>query len=299
MAKSRKDPWKKACDIVATSAAFFADGLKFLIWRKDCNLPKLGGALFAWAVKATGLIDRGYWGFNRLRSKIVLACGSDEFFDAYNRLAYSKQCYDWVDEGLHLFEEQAISRYFPAPPGAVLIGAAGAGREALALARKGYQIVAFEPIRSLAVSLAEVSDGLPIESLVGRYENLPIVSSLSQPSVAIDLRSRAPFSAAILSPGSISHLRSDQDCIATLRHFGELTLGPILASYPPFYGEPRRRFAMNTGLFRTLTSAEIRALAECAGLDILHLDEESRPHWHAVFCRAQPTIKDGSPHRGQ
>jgi hypothetical protein len=24
MAKSRKDPWEKACDIVATSAAFFA-----------------------------------------------------------------------------------------------------------------------------------------------------------------------------------------------------------------------------------------------------------------------------------
>jgi hypothetical protein len=132
------------------------------------QLSKLLGAVFAWIVKTTGLIDRGYWGFNRLRSKIVLARGSDDFFDAYNRLAYSKQCYDWIGAGLHLFEEQAISRYFPAPPGAVLIGAAGAGREALALARKGYPIVALEPIRSLAASLSEVSDGLPIESLVGR-----------------------------------------------------------------------------------------------------------------------------------
>ena len=251
------------------------------------QLPKLVGALFAWAVKATGLIDRVYWGFNRLRSRIVLACGSDEFFDAYNRLAYSKQSYDWLNGGLHPFEEQAISRYFPAPPGALLIGAAGAGREALALARKGYRVVAFEPIPSLAASLAEMSDGLPIESLIGRYEDLPIVSSLSQPAVAIDLRSRTPFSAAILGPWSISHLRSDEHCVATLRHFGELTPGPILVSYPPFSGEPRRRFAMNTGLFRTFTSEEIRALAECAGLDILHLDEESRPHWHAVFCRRQ------------
>jgi hypothetical protein len=136
-----------------------------------------------------------------------------------------------------------------------------------------------------------VSDGLPIESLVGRYENLPVVNSLSHPSVAIDLRSRIPFSAAILSPWSISHLRSDQDCIATLRHFGELTHGPILVSYPAFSGEPRRRFAMNTGLFRTLTSAEIRALAECAGLDILHLDEDSHPHWHAVFRRRNVALQ--------
>ena len=167
---------------------------------------------------ATGLIDRGYRGFNRLRSKIVLAFAPDEFFDAYNDLVYArKRTYDWVAEGLHPFEEQAILRHFPPPPGAVLVGAAGAGREALALARQGYRVVAFEPVRPLANWLAEVSVGLPIESFIGRYEDLPFVRSLSNPSVAIDLRPPCPFLGCHLSPWSISHLRSDQHCIATLR----------------------------------------------------------------------------------
>ncbi len=43
---------------------------------------------------------------------------------------------------------------------------------------------------------------------------------------------------------------------------------------------------MNVGLFRTFTSLEIRALAEGAGLDVLYLDHESGPHWHAVLRRS-------------
>jgi hypothetical protein len=230
---------------------------------------------------ATGLVDRGYRSFDRLRSRIVVACGSDEFFGIYNDLVYArKQSYDWATKGLAPFEERVISRHFPAPPGAVLVGAAGGGREALALARQGYRVVAFDPVRLLAASLAEMCEGLPIESLIGRYEDLPVVSSLSNPPVTIDLRSRGPFSAAILGRGSISHLQSDQDCIATLRQFGELTHGPILVSYLPFYGGPNRRFGMNLGFYRPFTGAEIRALAEGAGLEVVYLDDED--HWHAV-----------------
>src|SRR5262245_57970140 len=240
----------------------------------------------------TGLIDRGYRvigggyrSFDRRRSRIVMACGSDQFFDTYNDLAYArKQSYDWIKEGLAPFEERVILRYFPVPPGTVLIGGAGGGREALVLARRGYHVVAFDPVRPLAASLAKACEGLPIESLIGRYQDLPCVSSLSTPPVTIDLRSRAPFSAAILGPWSISHLRSDQHCIATLRQFGELTPGPILVSYPPYSGE-KRRFGINAGFYRTFTSADMRALAEGAGLDVLSLDDESRPHWHAVLRR--------------
>jgi hypothetical protein len=235
---------------------------------------------------ATGLIDRGYRAFNRLRSGIVMAWGSDEFFDTYNNFLYSrKRSRDWASQGLAPFEERVVTQHFPAPPGTVLIGGAGGGREALVLARQGYQVVAFDPVRPLIASLAESCDGLPIESFIGRYEDLPVVRSLSNPPVEIDLRSRAPFSAAILGPWSISHLRSDRYCIATLRQFGELTPGPILVSYPPFSGEPRRRFAMNAGLYRTFTSAEIRALAEGAELDVLYVDDENSLHWYAVLRR--------------
>jgi hypothetical protein len=228
---------------------------------------------------ATGLIDRGFRAFDRLRSRIVVACGSDEFFDIYNDLIYArKQSYDWVLEGLAPFEKEAISRHFPAPPATVLIGAAGAGREALALARQGYGVIAFEPIPALAASLAQASEALPVESLIGRYEDLPFMSSLSNPPATIDLRPRAPFSAAILGGWSLSYLRSDLHCIATLRQFGELTRGPILVSYHPISGGPDRRFSVNFGFWRPFTSAKVRALAGDAGLDVLYIDDEDNRH---------------------
>jgi hypothetical protein len=249
---------------------------------QDLRTRNLLQSMFARAVMATGLVDRGYRSFDRLRSKFVVAWGSDEFFDVYNDLIYArKQSYRLATKGLFPYEERAISQHFPSPPGTVLVGAAGGGREALALARQGYRVVAFEPARPLAASLAQVCDGLPIESLNGRYEDLPFVSSLSNPPTSIDLRSRAPFSAAILGWASLSHLRSDHQCIGTLRQFGELTRGPILVSYFPSSGGPARRFRVNVGFYRPLTGANIRTLAEHAGLDVLCLDDEN--HWHAVL----------------
>ena len=111
---------------------------------------------------ATRVIDRGYRAFYRLRSTFVVACGSDQFFDTYNNLAYARN-YRMVTKGLFPFEQRAISRHFPAPPATVLIGGAGAGREALVLAQQGYRVVAFEPIQPLAISLAEVRGALPID----------------------------------------------------------------------------------------------------------------------------------------
>jgi hypothetical protein len=128
---------------------------------------------------ATGLIDRGYRSFDRLRSKIVVACGSNEFFEIYNDVLYAhKLKVAALPPVLMPFEERAISRHFPSPPGAVLVGAAGLGREAIALARQGYRVVAFEPVRSLAVALSKACDELPIETLLGRYEDLPIEFSI-------------------------------------------------------------------------------------------------------------------------
>lgn len=70
-----------------------------------------------------------------------MACASDEFYDIFNDLAYARQ--DVYRQGtesfrssLFPFEERVISKYFPSPPGNVLVGAAGGGREALMLARQ-------------------------------------------------------------------------------------------------------------------------------------------------------------------
>jgi hypothetical protein len=158
--------------------------------------PRLALSFLARMVLATTLVDRVYRLFDRLRSRMVLACASDAFYDIYNDLTYARQ--DDYRAGaksfrsnLFPFEERAISQHFPTPPGTVLVGAAGGGREALALARRGYGIVAFEPVPSLAASLAHFSGDLPIEVFVARYEQLPMVSLLDAPAVSIDLRSRA------------------------------------------------------------------------------------------------------------
>src|SRR5262245_8023065 len=168
-------------------------------------------SLVARMVLATRLVDYGFRVFSNLRSRFVLACGTDAFYEIYNGLTYGRlKDYQAGTKTFrsHLFtlEKRAIS-HFPPPPGTVLVGAAGGGREALALAREGYRVVAIEPARQLATSLADVCSGLPVESLLGRYEDLPLVNSLSQPPATIDLRSRPLFTTAILGCGSNSPFR--------------------------------------------------------------------------------------------
>jgi hypothetical protein len=246
---------------------------------------------FAQIVRSTVMVDRAFNFFNRLRSRIVLTCAPDAFYDVYNDLTYSRQLMyrpesKAFSSSLFAFEERTITRDFPPPPGKVLIGAAGGGREAFALARRGYQVVAFEPARSVAVSMARACHDSQIETLVGRYEDLPFVGSLAQPSSVLDLRSRAPFDAAILGWVSFSLLRSDERCIKTLRQIGDLTIGPILVSAHPGL---RRSvgFSVHMGYYRGLTSADIGALAERAGLTVDYLDDTD--NWPYAVLRAAPT----------
>jgi hypothetical protein len=246
-------------------------------------------------VLATRLIDYGLGflqdRFNNLRSRIVLACATDEFYQIYNDLVYGRN--ELIRAGTKNFrprllpwEKRAISQHFPPPPGTVLVGAAGGGREALTLARQGYQVVAFDPVRRLATSLADVCGGLPVESLLGRYEDLPVLNSLSQRPALIDLRSRPLFAAAILGWGSFSHLRSDQSCIETLRQFGRLTDGPILVNWLSLALLRKKQFfTVYVGYNRCFTGEEISKMAEDAGLSVVDYDDDE--NW-AVLCAARP-----------
>jgi Methyltransferase domain len=54
---------------------------------------------------------------------------------------YSEESY--VNSGLFLWEREAIRRYFP-PGGRILVAAAGAGREMLALADSGFRVDGFD-----------------------------------------------------------------------------------------------------------------------------------------------------------
>ena len=92
-----------------------------------------------------------------MRSELVLAMAGDDVLDRYNDLMYSSAGdYDPTSpeflDFLFPWEESVVERFFPRPPARVLVGAAGAGREAFALARLGYEVVAFEPAPGLARS---------------------------------------------------------------------------------------------------------------------------------------------------
>ena len=82
---------------------------------------------------------------------------------------------------------------FPDPPGRVLIGGAGGGREAFALAARGYEVVAFEPSADLARSMVQHPPaGISVEALIGRYEDLPSLTSAAT-GARVDLRLQGPL----------------------------------------------------------------------------------------------------------
>src|ERR1700682_4502615 len=77
-------------------------------------------------------------------------------FESYAREAY-------VRGGLFLWESEAIRRYFP-PTGQVLVAAAGAGREMIALAKAGYRVDGFDCCAPLVESGQKQLLGLGIDS---------------------------------------------------------------------------------------------------------------------------------------
>src|ERR1700752_2352975 len=91
--------------------------------------------LAARLVHSTTLIDRAYFRFDRLRSLLVLAFGSDSFFEVHSKLAYEASTAYRADSpqfrsGLFPWEQRVIREFFPAPPARGLPGGAGGGREA-------------------------------------------------------------------------------------------------------------------------------------------------------------------------
>jgi hypothetical protein len=246
--------------------------------------------LLARTLWATRLVDRLYGTFDRFRSRLVLRLGSATFFDAFNDVSYGGQAAYTPGSAsfrteLFPWESRAIEAHFPRPPASILIGGAGGGREALALERRGYTVVAFEPAAPLASALAGSVRTSPraIEVLVGRYDDLPRLRRTDNTANEVDLRKRAPFDAAVLGWTSFSHIRSDAGRVNALRQMSALTAGPILLSYFSYLDDRtasssrRDSFAMQVGLFRQLTEAEARGLIDEAGLDVLYHQHEGWP----------------------
>ena len=126
------------------------------------------------------------------------------------------------------WERAMFDEYLPKPPAKILVGAAGSGREARALARRGYQIMAFDPCAELIAQARRVKTP-SVSYLIGSYEDL--VQDGSSFSAAVS--AEAPYDAVLLGWGSLSHVSRAQVRIELFRTLGRLSYGPILASYLP------------------------------------------------------------------
>jgi hypothetical protein len=212
-----------------------------------------GDRLVARIIRVSTIVDRAARRFDQVRSVLVTRCASPSVLDAYNDLAYARTPVyragtPHFRHTLFNWEAEAIASAFPDPPGRVLIGGAGGGREAFALAARGYEVVAFEPSADLARSMVRHAPaGISVEALIGRYEDLPWLTDAAT-GAPLDVRRRGPFAAALLGWASFSHLRTRAARVAALRGLGELTSGPLVLS---FYTR-RPRTAQASGLWRRL-----------------------------------------------
>jgi hypothetical protein len=271
------------------------------------RLTELGARL----ILASRALDVLYRRLDRARSELVLALASDMVLTRFNELAYADTgAFDPNGPGFrhHLFpwEEAAVERFFPPPPARLLVGAAGGGREPFALARRGYEVMAFEPARYLAAGMAaHVPHGTVVRAYEAGYEDMPHLRPVVEGAAPLDLSECEPFDAAILGWASLSHVRTEEQRLRTLVEFGRVTAGPILASFfpgadhPPKPGRLRRlirgplnqdtanTFSPYIGFYHGISPSELTRLAEAAGLDVLHLDpEDNETNWpHAVLRR--------------
>lgn len=193
--------------------------------------------LGARAIRASMLVDRALSRYDRLRSFLVTCAATDGVLDAYNDLAYgATKVYDAsapeFRERLFNWEAELVQRVFPPPPGRVLVGGAGGGRETFELISRGYAVSAFEPSDVLARSMADraATSGHPVEVFLARYQDLPMLRRVGTDQV-VDLRCGGRFDAAMLGWSSFSHIRHRHDRILTLQRFAEVTDGPVVASF--------------------------------------------------------------------
>lgn len=272
-------------------------------------LARLGAS----AIRATFLLDRAYRWLDRGRSLLVTAYASDEVLAAYNDLTYgATSVYDAAAPQFRqkLFEWEAdlVKQVFPKPPGRVLVGGAGGGREAFQLAAMGYEVTAFEPSAGLARSMRDraVQSGAAVEALRGRYEDMPVLQRVES-DARCDLRDVRPFDAAILGWSSYSHIRDSRDRSAALKAFAAVTDGPVVASFflrrPPS-GKPswkgrlarlgRRnegdQFTTHIGFYHLSSREELAGEIAAAGLSVVAASyDESDGHWPWIAV-ARPEI---------
>jgi hypothetical protein len=282
------------------------------------------------ASRATGLLHRGT---TALRDAVLATRLSLPEQEALTLALYQEATTyspggSAFEQGLFPWEQRLLEH--PAWPttGPILVGAAGAGREALALVRRGHKVVAFEPCAPLAAqgrALAKVTPGLSffegsyadLSALAasphvppdqGKSKTLPVQQGHPTPHALEDppgqesrpprspLLDGAPFCAAVLGWGSLSHVLDGGQRLALLRSLRHLVpAGPVVMSFLVAWprggfedrlhralqrraGNDAPHFSPEAGFFHLFTAPEVEALAAASGYRVAHYQEDPYPH---------------------
>lgn len=264
--------------------------------------------LLARAILATRSVDTAYRRFDRLRSRAVVRLASDRVLAEFNALAYERDdvyhpARAAFRSRLFPWETAAIRDHFDPPPGRVLLCGAGGGREAFALAERGYEVVASEPAPELAAAMAARATTMPrVRAYRAGYEDLPQLFPARAHDEGADVAALGPFTAAVMGWGSFSHLATRAARLGALRSMAAATTGPILVSFLAF-GDPSTAhrsgrgdkgseiFSIFIGRYHTVSARELEDLSREAGLSVVALNtDETDSTWpHAILQRTSGT----------
>lgn len=282
--------------------------------ERPLGLLRLGRAA-PWWLRALGLVDRFYGAFAIVRDEFALSR-----LDAgqWSRLVVER--YEAAlgfyggesNTGALVEDEQTlVDRWLPPPPGRVLVAAAGAGREVLALLTAGYDVAAFEPAVSLCrdMKIALERRGVEAPVALARFEDFVDARPGGPGSGALTpLLATAPFAAVLLGRNSFTHVRTSSMRVGLLRACRRVCpTGPVLATFYLEHLPMSRTRARARRVFARLPGAqevtpgdqvgmygfehafdrdELQALAKAAGYELARLDPGFVPS--AVFLPEPP-----------
>ena len=158
--------------------------------------------------------------------------------------------------GLWDWEEAWLARRLPPAPARILIGAAGAGREAVARADRGYQVAAFEPAAQMCARAIDSAGG---RYPVVRADYADLVDAVAGRNVALRSIVAEPWDAVLFGWTSLSHLLDPHGRARALAAASQLApRGPILVSFVARLGTPGAPTSRIWRLARRVGSAAAR-----------------------------------------
>jgi hypothetical protein len=237
--------------------------------------------------------------------------------DAYSKNSKYLPGGEVFSAGLFSWESALLDHSSVPRSGAVLLAAAGGGRELQALLQRGYEVYAFEPVAPLLESARAIAQGAKATVMKATYRDLvEHVRGCSGPLDGL----RGPFDLCVLGWGSLSHLTEPDEVVAVLRALRTLApRAPVMTSFfvrragpTPTGGGARKlrrflrralgatgghsvapglQFLNSAGFMYAFTRDELLGLCDRAGYAVAHFNDSDYAHALLVPKEASPTTE--------